>query len=318
MLAITMRMRKACLAASITVLLVFAIAAPAQPPSKPFGQDLGYLGFEATRQAWPSPEVVAAGLRSHDDRERLKALLLLGFTIDQAKVYVVDQKTGKQLEEKQVDPVDVVQLSYAALGTDDTLDAILAVESTNAQMVHAAVAIPAGKGWTRIASFDCWCKYDQYGPRDVLGEFLQLYNFFEGHETNPQHFQLVMRASGGGSDIYQQNQAHFRIRNGQMRLTIAFIDNRRDCIVAPRGPCTRVERWLIPQFAERNPGAVLVERRQMFPVNAPVVPDVQEKIPELNPRSMSNITCESYRWDEASFRYRLISGVPATCKTSGR
>jgi len=203
------------------MLLVLPRADFAQTSEAPANQDVGSLAVHTERTAWPSPESVAAGLRSSDDQDRIKALVLLGLSEDQDKITVWDQKSGKPLPEKQVLPVDIVQLFYAALGSDDTRAAVLAVAAS--QMTYAAVAIPSDKGWTRIATFDCWCKYDMNGPRDVLSEFVQLHYFFErGGLPNPQHYELVLRASGGGSGIYVQDEAHYRIRHGELRLVMSF------------------------------------------------------------------------------------------------
>ena len=233
--------------------------------------------------------------------------------MDQAKIYEWDQKTGKQVEDKQVAPLNAVQLTYAAIGTDDTKYAILSAESI--QLDFAAIAIPSGKGWIRIATLQCWCKYEQHEPKALLSQFIQLH-IFPDNAAPQVHYELGVRASGGGSGIYEQDEARFRIQRNRLRLTLHFVSERRNCPIAPARPCTVERRWLLPQAVDRGPGAVLIERRQTFPLVASHTPSLAGAIPELGPHPIGRVTCISYKWEEATFTYRRTPGTPELCRTN--
>jgi hypothetical protein len=273
--------------------------------------DLGDLDLDTTHLNWPAPESLVADLRSSDDQRRLQALLLLGLSMDQAKIQEWDQKTGKPREQMQVTPLQAVQLTYAAIGTDDTQYAILSIES--GQMDFAAIAAPSGQGWTRIATVQCWCKYDQHEPNALLSQFIQLHVFPDG-SYEPAHYELGVRASGGGTGIYTQYEARFRVQGDQLRLILHFISGYRSCPEAPARPCTVEKRWILPQSVDRGPGVVLVESRQTFPLDRIRPLDVRAFIPELSPQPARGLTCVSYKWDVPTFSYQRIPGIPEMCR----
>lgn len=93
-------------------------------------------------------------MRSSNDDIRLKALSLAG--------------VPEKLRNDAVRPAQI-ELRYAALGTDATQQAILAVQV--GQYGFATVATPKGNAWERVAQFNCWCKYDM---SHFLDEFVQI------------------------------------------------------------------------------------------------------------------------------------------------
>jgi len=89
--------------------------------------------------------------------------------------------------------------------------------------------------------------------------------------------------------------------------------------MAPPRPATQDDRWFVPRIVENGPGAVLVERH----VSIPLIPDpkihamaqIQNLVPELQSTSIRDVTCSSYKWDEATFQYRRIPGTPEVCRS---
>ena len=129
---------------------------------------------------------------------------------------------------------DQVRLTYAALGEDATQQAILAVEVDAVAQMFVAIATPVQGGWERVAAADCWCKYDMGG--DALGEFVHVENLREPVE--PTRFQLVIRASGGGTGLYKQDEGHFVMHGGELRRVLFFTSRYLSC--DPTRPCARL------------------------------------------------------------------------------
>ncbi len=187
-------------------------------------------------------------------------------------------------------------MRYAPLGTDDTQQAIVAVEIED--YAFATVATPTGNGWQRIAQFDCWCKYDL---DHVMAEFLAL-------RSSPQQgrYELVMRASGGGTGLYQQNEAHFRFHDGGMRSIISFESRYVSTVWGPR-PLVEVRR----RWFSYDGGPILVEGHASRPFGS--YPSVDFAVRDLEVRLLGQLTCLGYRWNEATFRYEP-NGDAGRCK----
>ena len=105
-------------------------------------EEIGSLEVNHEHAAWPAPESIVRDLRSSNEDLRLKAM---------AAVSVPEGLRRASRPEQ-------IELRYAALGSDETQQAVIAVQMS--QYGYAAVATPKGNGWQRIAQFNCWCKYD--------------------------------------------------------------------------------------------------------------------------------------------------------------
>jgi hypothetical protein len=285
------------------VMTVVQLASTASiPQNKPaLQQDFGYLGVRREHVQWPTPEELVSQLHSPNDQLRLDALHLLGLTDKEAHhpaspFTVVGQK---------VLTPDQIQLTYAALGQDSTQQAIIAIQDSEGQMTYAAVGVQTMKGWSRIAVFDCWCKYEMYSGQDALTKFVQLRPATQATLTTPQHFELVLRASGGGSGIYTQNEIHFRIRNNQIHEVLSFISRfRTGCARATKTPCEHLEaRWFYPNAAiENKRGGVLVTAEGDF--NPTSAQKMEWDIRALQNRHLQPAKCESFVWEEGAFQYK--------------
>lgn len=154
----------------IFLLVLASPAASAQESARvPPVEDFGYIEVRHDHLQWPTPESIARDLRSKDDNVRLQALRLIGFAEQHAHVAIWAQESAKVIGEAVVTP-DQIELKYAAFGQGATQQAILAVEATQKQLTFAAVAVPKGQGWERIAVFECWCKYEMYHGQNALSE----------------------------------------------------------------------------------------------------------------------------------------------------
>jgi len=171
-------------------------------------------------------------------------------------------------------------------------------------MVYAAVGVPTATGWKRIAVLDYWCKYEMYNGQDTIGESIQFHPAPQSSPTNPQRFELVLRASGGGTGVYTQNEFHFRVRDGQLVDVVSFVSRHRNgCETGPA--CEHLEaRWFYPNAVQGKPGGLLVTAQADF--NPTDTQRVDWDIRELQNRHLRSAECESYEWKEAAFRYTTV------------
>lgn len=246
------------------------LAAAPQPSS---WERIGELRVNRTHAAWPSPESLVREMRSQDKAVRLKALRLVGTDAN---------------EELFADAgPDEIELRYASLGEGRTKQAIVLVEASS--YAYAAVAVPELNAWERIAVFECWCKYEDF---TLLDDFVRVEYTYRGIPD------LILRASGGGTGVYEQTEARFALQGGEQRKVLSFISRRRTC-PAGTDTCLYEQRWFR--------SGQLVEAKAGFEGGLNADWDL------ANARNFKSITCTAYKWDAASFTY-MRSGAAHPCR----
>lgn len=178
---------------------------------------IGELRVNRTHAAWTSPESLVRDLQSQDKTMRLKALRLVG--IDANEELFADAGPNE------------IELRYAFLGEGRSKQAIVLVEASS--YAYAAVAVPSLNAWDRIAVFECWCKYE---GSTLLDDFVRVEYTYHGIPD------LVLRASGGGTDLYEQTEARFALQGGEQREVLSFISRRRTCPIGT-DTCLYEHRW---------------------------------------------------------------------------
>jgi hypothetical protein len=256
------------------------------------------LGVRHEHAAWPSPESVLRDLGSQEDTVREKALFLIGLDRDQAETAVFEENpssTTAKVVGRRVVTVDIAELRYAALGEDTTQQAILSVQS--GPMAFAAVAVPKGTIWERIASFSCWCKYE----KKPLHEAVSLAPLALWSGTQPQRFELVLRTSGGGTGVYTQEEGHYRVgKEGELRLVLSFVSRYTNGCAEGPIYCRHLEkRWFVSTAVDHGYGGVLVEAV----ADIKEVPLIEYDVRDLEDRHLKNISCRTYKWNGGDFRY---------------
>jgi hypothetical protein len=242
-------------------------------------------------------------LRSKDDKVRLQALHLVGFTDQEAHDTIWAQTSPTKVIGEAVVTPDQIELEYAALGEDATQEAILAVQASQKQLIFAAVALPKARGWERIAVFDCWCKYDVYSGQDALAESVQVRPAPQLGSTIFEHFELILLATGGGTGIRTQNESHFRLRHNEFRRVMSFVSRNLSCPLPD--PCKIEKRWFYTTAFGHVMGGVLVEGRGRYASGNQ--PSVDHLVRDLEVQILRQVTCSTYRWDEQSFRYEPLA-----------
>jgi len=245
------------------------VASAAQQPS---WERIGELRVNHTHAAWTSPESLVRDLRSQDKAVRLKALRLVGTDAN---------------EELFADAgPDEIELRYASLGEGRTKQAIVMVEASS--YAYAAVAVHSVNAWERIAVFECWCKYEN----TLLDDFVRVEYTHHGIPD------LLLRASGGGTGLYEQTEARFALRGGELRKVLSFISRRRECPVGT-DTCLYEHRWFR--------SGQLVEAKAAFESGLNIDWDLADA------RDFKSIACTAYKWAAASFRY-VRASTPQSCK----
>ena len=272
-------------------------------------EEAGYLEARTDVERWPAPETLVERLRSSDPQARLAALGLLGLGDKESHRKIWAQTVPTRVIGEDVITPDKVQLTYAALGSDSTQQAIVAMQST--QMTYAAVAVPTKHAWKRIALFSCWCKYEMAAGEDTLDDFVHLSPAPSGPILSPWHFDLVLSASGGGSGIYVKDEAHYRIADGKLRQVVAFVSARRSCPMAD--PCELTKRWFTLTHFKGQTAGVLVEARGRFPQTVDGS-RTEVDIRDLQYRHLRRASCRLYKWNEHAFRYAPVGAFEACSK----
>lgn len=292
-----------------------AIAQAAGP-----AEDDSYAEFNRVHVAWTSPESVLTDLRSANDETRLKALKLAGLTDQQAHEAVWSSghdSPAKIIGQNVVSP-SRTQLMYAALAEDASEQAIIAFEVRSSQATYAAVALRKGKGWERIAAMTCWCKYDMNPDQDMLAEFVSLRPAAEPPHSAPQHYELVVRSSGGGTGIYTQYEAHLRVIRDELRNSLQFVSRFRSSDPTGPTPTSMMEkRWFsTAPMADRRWGGILVEAKGTF--SAEKLPRIAWDTRGLLDMHLHTITCRAYLWDDKTFRYERSNEVVPACRAPAK
>jgi len=227
---------------------------------------------------------------------------LLGFTAEQVHRPVWSQATPSQIIGTKVVTPDEIRLTYAALGDAATKQAVLAVYIDELQAAQLAVAVPTSGGWERVASLNCWCKYEMSDGIDTLSAFLQLERAPGNSPNAPQAFELVVRVSGGGSGLYDQTEKHFRIFHHELHQALSFTSRRRSCDGTASPPlCTVDRQWLLPVQLASGPGAVLVHAEGKFPELGG--PPAWWSIRDLEIEKLGRASCTTFLWVQANFTY---------------
>lgn len=120
--------------------------------------EIGGLEINHEHAAWPSPESIVRDLRSPSEDVRLKALeaVRVPKALMHRAMYSSNPDGTPKVNGSVAIRPEQIELRYAALGSDETQQAVVAVQVS--QYAYAAVATPKGNGWERIAQFSCWCK----------------------------------------------------------------------------------------------------------------------------------------------------------------
>jgi hypothetical protein len=154
---------------------------------------------------------------------------------------------------------------------------------------YASVAVPSANAWERIAVFECWCKYE---GTTLLDDFVRV--------EYTDHFipELVLRASGGGTGLYEQTEARFALKGGALRKVLSYISRKRDCQVGTNA-CLYERRWFT--------SGQVVEAKAKFDIELNLDWNFADA------HGFKSITCTAYNWDAGRFTY-IRSCAAHPCK----
>jgi hypothetical protein len=204
---------------------------PAPAPIVPISSGLGPIQFVAVNYGVPAPQSLTRQLRIDDERTRAAALSAVG-------------APGQYLQRGHVAMPRSVVLEFAALGSDDVLDAILTVELD--QHLVTAILIPDDDNWRRIATVFVPDSADD--PRSTPDTFVRTQpSILEAHRYRAVFHASLIDPKGN----YLESEAQLRVINKHAVITTSFVSASRDCTVptatnkkAPLVSCTILRRWL--------------------------------------------------------------------------
>jgi len=183
---------------------------------------------------------------------RLKGLLLIGVTEEQAHHAVWARASPTKVIGQEVATPDRVQLTSAALGSDAAQQAIIAVQDSEEQMAYAAVGVASTKGWERAAAFDCgastrrtmpWANSSGFKPRPSVTQ------------QRPSGTSLSFGQAAAG-----RKSTHRTRRIAGSRMTSFARPLACQRIPLPN-ECTFEKRWFPPAVVHGLAGCLLVESR---------------------------------------------------------
>jgi hypothetical protein len=260
--------------ATLPILLLAWRSMLAAAPQQSSWERINDLSINGSHAAWRSPESLVGDLRSQDAAVRLRALQLVGIDASSAE-FIADVVPNE------------IELRYASLEGGPPKQAIVLVGAF--PYAYAAVAVPSANAWERIAVFECWCKYEGL---TLLDDFVRVE--YTDHFTP----DLVLRASGGGTGLYEQTEARFALKGGELRKVLLFISRKRDCQVGT-GACLYERRWFT--------GGQLVEAKAKFDIEVNLDWNIADA------HGFKSITCTAYSWDAGRFTY-IRSGAAHPCR----
>lgn len=187
-----------------------------------------------------------------------------------------------------------IDLRYTTFSSG--LPAVAVISIDHSSFDHAAVAVLSAGHWKRVAVFECWCKYET--PLEDFVHVTQSYG-------DGVQLQIIARASGGGTVLYEQTEAWFGLRNGALKDLLSFVRRKRSC---NGGECDYERRWFDGnQLVEgRSPATEYrTDEDGMF----------REQLLgwEVPDSAIKSFACTPYKWDAAKFTY-APSGGPHHCK----
>ncbi len=299
----------------LTLLAASLVLVALSPPfsARAAGEEFGQLNVRREHVAWPSPETIVRDLHSPNAEVRFKALLSVGVPETLARRPIYNSATPATVVGSEVVTPEQIGLRYAALGSDETQQAIVVAQVVGTY-AYAAVATPKQNAWERIAVFSCWCKYD---PETVVDTFVSLNRAPDPMRSGEvQRYELVLRASGGGTGIYNQHEVHFRFFRSEMKAVMSFVSRVQSSTTGNPPPwhLTIERRWFYPSLPVYLPDggsgyvAVLVESRG----NTALPPTVYFTIRELQDLYLKGITCRTFQWNQKLFQYDPVA-VPNAC-----
>jgi hypothetical protein len=243
----------------------------------PVSTGLGALEFASVSFAVPAPQSLTRQLQDNDDRTRAAALAAIG-------------APGEYLAHGHIPLPHAVQLTFAALGANDGLDAVLTVQLD--QHLVSAILLPEDGNWRRIATL-----IDPVSFSDATttpSTFLQLARSI----MEPGRFSAIFHAPVNGQHgDFIENEAHLRILNGHATITLSFASSARTCDPIQRTGCELTRRWVQPDAADPVHRFVMVTGTGHLAPKDAADPLARSPIAELS--HLRAFTCQPFLYSEA-------------------
>jgi hypothetical protein len=191
------------------------------------------------------------------------------------------------------------RLVYEDVDGDGVAEALLTVEIDSSDVV-LMVLKRQGDQWYRLPSpsdFSCWCKYE----RSPLDSFVELRGW-KG-PGDEQTRLIVIRASGGGTGLYERSLAMFALHGLEIKSVFSVVEERRECDW-PDGHCE--SKHVIIEEGKGSPQSLVAR-------------EIRDKRDEARLGSDESwwaglpvSSCEGYAWNASDFKF--VRNSEATAK----
>lgn len=191
------------------------------------------------------------------------------------------------------------RLVFEDLDGDGVAEALLTVDVDGADVL-LVVLKRKGDQWYRLPSppgLSCWCKYE----KSPLNTFAELRNWsWEFEKPNQPRRLIFVRASGGGTGLYERGVEVFALHGFEIRSVFSSIEERRECQL----PVVNCELQHVIFTFEEDYGAprALVTheiRRAINPYKLELGPD------ESWWAGLPVAACKAYTWNTERFKFAL-------------
>jgi hypothetical protein len=263
-------------------------------PIVPVSTGMGALQFVAVNYGVPAPQSLTRQLEADDDRIRAAALSAIG-------------SPPQYLVHGHIPFPHCIQLSFAALGITDELDAVLTVELD--QHIVSAILSPHGDSWSRVATLTYTTAFTD--PTTTPATFITTARSLMQHERYRAVYHTTTNATSGD---FTENEAHLRILNGKAVILISFVSAARTCTTTGKhAGCDLIRRWLQPEPADPTQHFLLISAAghlNPHEVADPLASDTNVQLSHLH-----TFTCQPYTYSDTTQRYEPTANngpCPAT------
>ena len=196
------------------------------------------------------------------------------------------------------------RLLFEDLDGDGVAVALLTVDVDGADVL-LVVLKRKGDQWYRLPSppgLSCWCKYE----KSPLNTFVELRHWsYEFEKSNQPRRLIFVRASGGGTGLYERSVEVFALHGFELRSVFSSTEERREC-PWPVGNCELEHEIITIEEDDHGEHSALVTHE----IRRTIDPDKPGPY-ESWWAGLPVTACNAYTWNSLHFKF-----VPNTSATS--
>ncbi|MGH9722650.1 MAG: hypothetical protein ACRD8O_20770 [Bryobacteraceae bacterium] len=187
----------------------------------------------------------------------------------------------------------LADLRYVQLDEDRELEVVLTFQQRG--VVITSILDKQENVWWRTGQFT-----NGWRNLGYTDQFVEIKDVIEAGRS-----ELLVRRSGGGTDISETNLVMYRLRSGRLRPVFQTREVARYRVVGSPVPGTTLERVFLdyPDRVEAGAAILVVDRMSITSPNPPL--NIDGVL-----RHKGNSVCEAFHWDRA--KYEFVQNASAT------